>query len=92
MSNCPSPLMSLIATLIGAASVPVAAPKRTVLESTVVASKPFTLKIATLMSFVLFGFIILLASFLGLTSTETNFGPRNSTAPISQTPARRFPS
>ena len=35
------------------------APKRTVFGSTVVASKPLTLKIATLISLVLLGFILL---------------------------------
>src|SRR5262245_28373988 len=83
--------MSVKRTWIGVASVPVA-PKRTVLESTLVASKPLTLKIATLIFLLLLG-LILLASFLGLMSTETTIlPPWNSTAPRSQTPRRGFPS
>lgn len=86
MSTCPFSSSSLSATWIGAASLPVL-PKRTVFALTVVASKPLTLKIATLITLVLFGFT-LLASFFGLISTTANTGPRNSTEPMSQMPAR----
>src|SRR5262245_44035321 len=83
--------MSVRRTRIGVASVPVA-PKRTVLESTLVASKPLTLKIATFMFFMLWG-LILLASLLGLISTETiNLPSWNSTEPRSQTPRRGLPN
>src|SRR5262249_3146099 len=62
MSRLPSPSTSLRATCTGIASVPVA-PKRTVFELTVVASKPFTLKIATLMFLSMLGFILLASLF-----------------------------
>ena len=54
------------------------APKRTVFVSTVVGSKPLTLKIATLMFLLLLGFI-LLASLRGRTSTETSIRSWKST-------------
>src|SRR5436309_11780326 len=58
VSRSPSFSTSRRPTWIGAASVPVA-PKWTVLGSTVVGSKPLSLKIATLMFWVLLGFILL---------------------------------
>ena len=87
MSISPSLFTSFKTTSTGLASMPVR-PNKTVAASTAVASKPLTLRIATLISLLLLGFI-LLASFFGRMSIATN--PPNSTAPISQTPSRRCP-